>query len=146
MNVMLDLNVLMDYAQKREPHYAFSSIAISEVLKGNHTGYVPAHAVTTLYYLILKYIDEQKANENIDWLLEHFEITPINKSVFEQARQLQMRDFEDAVIASLAQRAKCQYIITRNLPDFVNSPVLAITPEEFVRQFVVPQIDSTQGD
>jgi predicted nucleic acid-binding protein len=143
MNIMLDLNVLMDYAQKREPHCAFSSIVISEVLKGNHTGYVPAHAVTTLYYLIVKYIDEQKANENTDWLLEHFEITPINKSVFERARQLQMRDFEDAVIAHLAETTQCQYIITRNLPDFDHSPISAITPEEFVRRFVTPTIDAS---
>ena len=97
MKIILDLNVLMDYAQKREPHFAFSSIVISGVLKGHHIGHIPAHAVTTLYYLIV----------------------------------------------CLAQTAQCQYIITRNLSDFDSSPVAAITPEAFVRRFVVPQIDSS---
>jgi len=33
MKIMIDINVLLDGAQKREPHYRFSSIVISEVLK-----------------------------------------------------------------------------------------------------------------
>ncbi len=32
MKIMIDLNVLLDHIQKRDPHYQFSSIVISEVL------------------------------------------------------------------------------------------------------------------
>jgi len=103
MKVMLDLNVLLDHIQKREPHYQFSSIVISEVLKNKVEGIIPAHALTTLHYLISKYTDTKQANEETDWLLEKFEIVAGGKSLFKRARNLQIDDFEDAVVASLAE-------------------------------------------
>jgi predicted nucleic acid-binding protein len=42
------------------------------------------------------------------------------------------RDFEDAVLSATAAREKADYIITRNSNDFANSPVKALSPEEFV--------------
>ena len=39
-------------------------------------------------------------------------------------------DYEDAVAAAAAKKAKCDYIITRNKRDFTNSPVPALTPGE----------------
>ena len=43
-----------------------------------------------------------------------------------------MTDFEDAVVAAIAESAGCSVIITRNITDFSQSPVSAITPEEFI--------------
>ncbi len=136
MRIMLDLNVLLDYAQKREPFYTHSKIVISEVLKKNAIGFLPGHAVTTLYYLVSKHIDKQKADAFTDWLLQNFEIAATEKPAFIRARTLVMPDFEDAVVASLAQDENCDFIISRNISDFTNSPVPALMPEAFVRQFV----------
>lgn len=136
MKVMLDLNVLLDHIQKREPHYQFSSIVISEVLKNKVEGVIPAHALTTLHYLISKYANTKQANEETDWLLEEFDIAAGDKSLFKRARNLQIDDFEDAVVASFAEAFQCEHIVTRNLPDFENSPVTAITPEEYVLRYV----------
>ena len=41
-------------------------------------------------------------------------------------------DFEDAVVASMAEFARCEYIVTRNVSDFVGSPIPAVSPEEFL--------------
>ena len=136
MKVMLDLNILLDHIQKREPHYQFSSIVISEVLKNKVEGIIPAHALTTLYYLISKYTNKERANERIDWLLEKFDFVGGDKSLFKRARNLQIEDFEDAVVASLAEDLHCDHIISRNVPDFENFPIPAITPEEFARTYV----------
>lgn len=43
-----------------------------------------------------------------------------------------MGDLEDAVVACSARDAGCDYIVTRNKPDFSKSPVPAITPEELL--------------
>jgi hypothetical protein len=92
---MIDLNVLLDFVQKREPHYHHSSIVLSEVLNHKVDGIVPAHALTTLHYLVAKYADTQRANEITDWLLAHFDIAPADKLTFVHARNLQFDDFED---------------------------------------------------
>lgn len=64
------------------------------------------------------------------------EIASADKSAFARARDLQSGDFEDAVVASLAEASQCDLIITRNVSDFANSPIAAMTPEEFVKRYV----------
>lgn len=60
------------------------------------------------------------------------EIVPEGKPKFLQARSLTFSDFEDAVVASAAQLAGCERIVTRNVADFAGSPVPAVTPEELL--------------
>jgi len=146
MKITLDRNVLLDYVQKREPHYAHSSIVVSEVLKKSAKGVIPAHATTTLYYLVSKHAGRRKADEFTDWLLAQFEIAPASKSSLTNARSLDFEDFEDAVVANLAHAANCDFIVTRNVADFQNSPVPAITPEEeeYVRRFVTVDSESSE--
>ena len=49
MKVTLDINVLLDVFQKREPHYAASAQVVSMVTSGTLAGVCPAHGLTTLY-------------------------------------------------------------------------------------------------
>jgi hypothetical protein len=111
-------------------------MVVKEVLKHNVHGLLPAHGLTTIHYILTKYIDKQRANQEVDWLLARFEVAPIGKSIFVQARNLNIDDFEDAVVAVLADVNGCDYIISRNDDDFEHSPVPALTPEDFVKQHV----------
>ncbi len=43
-----------------------------------------------------------------------------------------MTDFEDALVSAIAARCRMDYIITRNTRDFRESPVKALTPQEFL--------------
>jgi len=42
--------------------------------------------------------------------------------------------FEDAIIAATALRETAEYIITRNVKDFGQSPIPAVTPNDFLRK------------
>lgn len=137
MKIMIDVNIVLDMIQERHPHYQHSSIVLSEVLYKNIQGVLPGHGVTTIYYIVSRHDHPQKANEHIDWLLAHFDVVSADKALFVRARSLTFDDFEDAVVAVLAESSGCDYIVTRNVPDFANSPVLAITPEEFVKKFIL---------
>ena len=136
MKIMIDLNILLDYFQKRLPFYHFSSIVISEVLKGNVYSVIPCHAITVIHYVISKYKNKQIANEKIDWLLENLDIISGDKALYKRARKLKMSDFEDAIVSALAEEANCDYIVTRNITDFRNSQIQAITPEDFAVKHV----------
>ena len=46
-----------------------------------------------------------------------------------------MKDFEDALIAHSAARNGVDAIITYNIKDYVNSPVKAFLPADFVTMF-----------
>ncbi|MCG3119282.1 MAG: hypothetical protein ALAOOOJD_01667 [bacterium] len=145
MKIMLDLNVLLDYFQKRQPYYHHSAIVLSEVLKHNVDGVVPAHGLTTIYYIVAKHNNKPQANEVTDWLLTHFEIASADKAKFVRARNLSIDDFEDAVVASLAEASHCDFIVTRNISDFENSPIPAIMPEDFVLRYVHLETSSPEN-
>lgn len=134
MRLMFDINVLLDVYQRREPFYPTSARALSRVAEYKAIGCLPSHALTTFYYVVQRFAGKQRANELVDWLLVHFEIVPQDKFQFSRARTLDMEDFEDAAMATAAEAAKCEFILTRNVKDFWASPVQAITPEEFLAQ------------
>ena len=132
MKVLLDLNVLLDVLQNRVPHYRDSAEVVSRARAGEVQALIPSHAVTTLHYILAKAAGQAKADQTVDWLLAHFEIAPAGKDAFQRARALALPDFEDAVVARLAEMAQCAHILTRNEADFTRSPVPAISPTAFL--------------
>jgi len=134
MIVMLDLNVLLDVIQKREPHFHASAKLLDLVATGAIEGYVAAHGVTTIHYIVTKYADRDKADQAVDWLLAQTTVVSPGKEHFLRARALSMPDFEDAVVAALAESSNCDCVASRNATDFDDSPVPALTPEELLAQ------------
>lgn len=132
MKVLFDLNVLLDVVQNRVPHYEDSARVLSLARRGEIQGVLPVHAFTTLYYIVAKAAGKTKAEQTVDWLLAHFEVAVADKAVLLRARQLPLADFEDAVVASLAQAGQCDHVVTRNVSDFAGSPVSALTPTDFL--------------
>ncbi len=131
----MDINVLLDVFQKREPHYAASARILALVQQGEVVGVFPAHGFTTLYYLVRKYASRPNAETAMDEVLKYFEVGSLDVDGWVRARSLQMPDFEDAVVAVVAEETASSFIITRNTDDFTHSPVPAITPVEFLSQF-----------
>ncbi|HZF07836.1 MAG TPA: PIN domain-containing protein [Thermoanaerobaculia bacterium] len=134
MKLLLDLNVLLDVIQRREPFYPASAAVLSRVADRAATGYLPGHLLTTLYYVVQKHAGKRQADQVIDWMLSSMEIIPEGKAQFLRARSLAFPDFEDAVVASAAEAAGCERIVTRNVADFPGSPVPAVTPEELLAE------------
>lgn len=132
MKVMLDLNVLLDVVQRREPFYAASAAVLGQTVDGPQISCLAGHALTTLHYIVAKHSGREQANVLVDWVLAHLEIVPQDRVQFLRARNLGFDDFEDAALASAAEAAGCKLILTRNVADFRSSPVLAVTPEEFL--------------
>ena len=128
MKIMVDLNVLLDVAQNRLPHYHASEEVLHRARTGEYEAVLPGHAITTLHYILEKWSNTHLADQTIDGLLADFIIHCSDKTNFQRARQLQLKDFEDAVVASVAEATSSDYIVTRNVSDFARSPVPAMTP------------------
>ena len=132
MKVAIDLNVVLDVVQNRQPHYQDSADVLSRARTREFSAVLPGHTVTTLYYVLAKAAGKSKADQTVDWLLAHFDIGAADKAIFRRARQLSLSDFEDAVVASVAEAEHCDYLVTRNVPDFTGAPVPAISPADFL--------------
>ncbi|MBN1141659.1 MAG: PIN domain-containing protein [Deltaproteobacteria bacterium] len=131
MKLMLDLNILLDVVQQRQPHYA-ASAQVLHYAQNNGKGCIASHAVTTLHYLVGKYAGRKLADELIDWLLKDFAVASADKETFLRARLLEFSDFEDAVVCACAEQQQCDYIISRNSRDFSRATVAVLSPGEFL--------------
>jgi len=130
--ILVDLNVVLDVVQRREPHYSASALVIDRVVRQQVRGFLPAHAFTTLHFLVSRYRDPATAARTTNWLLRRFEVAAVGREQLERAQVLGWRDFEDAVVAAVAKTVGCETIVTRNVVDFPDSPVPALTPEEYL--------------
>ena len=132
MKVLFDLNVLLDVIQRREPHFGASAAVCAMAVRKEVSAYIPAHAITTVAYIVRKYAGAKKESEVLDWLLAGFTVAPSGHQDMLRAKSLKMADFEDAVVIATAESSRCSLILSRNVSDFKGSPVPVLTPEEFL--------------
>lgn len=137
MIVVVDINVMLDVFQNRQPHYATSSGVMNLVMMGTLKGVCPSHALTTLYYLARRHGSRHDAESAIDTVLKHFEIVSLDHGDWENVRHLPFEDFEDAAVAVTAAKAGAAFIVTRNETDFLQSVTPAIAPATFLGRFAV---------
>jgi len=116
--VLIDLNVLLDVLQKRDPFYETSASLLAAVETGRVQGYVAAHSLTTLFYLIQKGKSSAEARATITNLLQFIKVAPVDQSTLEQALNLDFRDYEDAVQMISAVQCKADCLVTRNTKDY----------------------------
>ena len=130
--VLIDLNVFLDVLQKREPFYDTSAGLLAAVETGRVQGYMAAHSLTTLFYLIQKDKSSAEARAAITNLLQFIKIAPVTQSTLEQALNLDYRDFEDAVQMISAVQCKADYLVTRNLKDYQPALLPVMQPVDFL--------------
>jgi len=130
--VLIDLNILLDVLQKREPFYETSAHLLAAVETGRVKGYVAAHSITTLFYLIKKGRSAAEARATITNLMQFIKIAPVDQSTIEQALNLEYRDYEDAVQMISAVQCKADCLITRNVKDYQPTLLSVLQPVEFL--------------
>jgi len=136
-SVLLDVNVVLDVLLDREPHVE-AAAALWEAVEGGHVkGYLPAHGVTTIHYLIRRERGPAFTARAVTDLLRVFIVAPVDGDVLRVAVGLGMKDFEDAVCAQSAAAVGCEFLVTRDPAGFKGSPVPILSPGEAVARLRV---------
>ena len=130
MLLLLDINIILDVVFQRPGEPASSALIGS--CNEQHQAWLAWHSVATLAYLIERERNPAVARELVTGLLSWARVATTEHQDAVQALQLPMSDFEDALQVSAAQACGADYIITRNGRDFVQSPLPALSPEEFL--------------
>ena len=131
-SALIDLNIFLDVFQKREPFYDNSARVLALVESGLITGYISAHSITTLYYLYQKGRSVSDAKAIITNLLQFILIAPIDQKTIEQALNLDLKDFEDAVQMVAAIQCKVDCLVTRNPKDFQPTLLPVMQPVDYI--------------
>ena len=136
MKVLIDTNIIIDILEQRKPYFHDSYRVIQLGLNGGLGTIMSAGAVTDVYYIIKQSLhDTQKAKEKIYVLASLVAICHTTSNDIKAALALSIGDFENAVVSAIAKREKADFIITKNEKDFSQSPVPAINPRQFLRNF-----------
>lgn len=126
--VLVDVNVVLDVLLARAPHAAASTACLAVIEARRVEGFLSAHAVTTLAYLVGRARGKAEARRTVQDLCALFTIAPVDELVIQRAIVLSLDDFEDAVTAAAAEAAGCEAILTRDAAGFADSPVPGVEP------------------
>jgi predicted nucleic acid-binding protein len=130
--VLVDINVVLDVLLDRQPHAGASAAVWAAVETGSVEGFLAAHAVTTIHYLIQKELGAARARRTVTAILRVFGVAAVDGSVIQDGLNLPLSDFEDSVTTAAARFTGCDYIVTRDPKGFRGSPIRPLTPEAAV--------------
>lgn len=137
MNILIDTNVMLDALMNRTPYNVSAEKIFRFAAEDKLIASITASSVTDIYYFLKKYFhDTNQAKQTLTTIFNIFEVIDVTRSDCEKALSLSMEDYEDALLATCAKRRRLELIITRNLKDFVESPVTAITPDDFLTNYL----------
>ena len=133
MRLLLDTNILLDVALQRQG-LVVSSAAVISTCAGTHEAGVSWHSLSNSFYIINRhYKSTAPAWSYCQKLLSWATIITTDHHHAQRAMQLGFDDLEDAMQVAAAESFIATHIITRNMDDFADSPIAALTPEQFIQ-------------
>ncbi len=126
--LLLDLNVILDVILDRRPGADAAAALWAAIESGHGRGLIPAHGVTTIFYLLEKARGAAFARDGVERLISVFGVAPVNDTVVRRALVFGWPDFEDAVCAAAAEASGCEAIVTRDPDGYPNPPLPVIDP------------------
>lgn len=115
---LLDINVVLDYLQQREPWYPMAKALFLAKRQEKVDLFIAANSVATLYYLIRKQDTRKKSHAKIGMLLDRLRLADVTGSVVTRALGLGLDDLEDGLQAAAAMEAAIPVLVTRDPKDF----------------------------
>ena len=133
MKALIDTNVIIDALTSREPWNESAETIF--IMTANHMmdTYISASSATDIYYLIRKYLHSaDRAKQVMEKLYSLVEILTVSGAECIYALASSVNDYEDAVVERVSVKADMDYIITRNVKDYQQGMVKAISPDDFI--------------
>lgn len=135
MRVLIDTNVILDVLCARETFLEASSKVWKYCEINKMEGYISALSIPNIVYILRKELTPEKIQQIIDSLFLIFHVSDLKAEDLKKAAYMKTSDYEDALQMTCASRIKADFIITRNIRDFIDSKIPAITPLELLEQF-----------
>lgn len=130
--ILVDLNVILDVVQHRQPFYEESARVLDAIVREEAVGWVAAHSITTLFYVINRVRNRETAVVALTSLLEIFTVAPVDDPTIRKALAWGWDDFEDAVQMAAAAHIGADYVVTRNPRDFQTGIIPVVQPAAFL--------------
>ena len=136
--LLIDTNVILDYLLTRDPYYGDAEKVMNLCKEGSVQACLAAHSIPNIFYILRKDYTVEERRKILKSLCILFDIERIDHEKLIRALDSEdFTEFEDCLQVQCALAYEADYIITRNLEDFKDSPVTAITADEYVKMISV---------
>lgn len=133
-NILIDTNVLLDYLLEREPFFEDAKKVILSCIDGKVRGCIAAHSIPNMFFILRKDYNEKERREILLNLCKIFDIEGIDKAKLTAGLANEdFSDFEDCLQMECAKSYRADYIVSRNVSDYVISEIKAIEPKNFLK-------------
>ncbi len=134
MTILVDTNIILDLFLEREPYTDAARVIITKCAKRDVIGYLAAHSIPNLFYILRKRYTPKERRGLIKNLCDIFRISDLNaEKIISAVDNEGFSDFEDCLQEECAVEAVADYIVTRNPDDYKKSRIKVIEPDEFVK-------------
>ena len=133
--ILVDTDVLIDVALERQPFVDSAFRLMREIEQGAERACVSWHTVANFYYVVAPRMGSATTRESIVELVRVVGVAAATAAGVRYAAGLPMADFEDAMQVAAAHACGARCIVTRNIRDYRNSPIAAITPQQALAEF-----------
>lgn len=136
--VLLDSDVVLDFFFDRLPFAEFAAQVIGLCEAQKIKGYLTPVIYSNTYYILRQTESHRKVVEKLKQLLSITDVLIMDKVVVSSALNSGFKDFEDSLQHfSAIKNGKIDVILTRNVKDYNKSEIAVMTPETYLKSFVV---------
>lgn len=119
MVLLIDANILLDVLMNRKEFVTDSSMIWKLCETEQAKGYISVLTYANIMYIMRKQLTPEKIEEVFHKLNLIFEFADFSPMILEKSVNMKWSDFEDAVQSATAEAIHADYIVTRNIKDFV---------------------------
>ncbi len=130
---MVDTCISLDLIQRRQQFFNDAKDVFTMIADEKIEGYVSVKSLVDIHY-VTKHIlhDEAAVRAILRNLLSLLKLVDSRADEATDALVSDMIDYEDALMTKTAEANRMDYIVTRNIKDYKNSPVKAISPADLL--------------
>ena len=133
--ILIDTNVLLDYLLTREPFYEDARRIVLACVDGRMKGCIAAHSISNMFYILRRDYDAKERRELLAGLCHVFDVEGIDKAkLLSGLHNEEFPDFEDCLQMECAKAYGAGCIVTRNMDDYKESEIKAVSPQDFLKR------------
>lgn len=138
MRIFIDTNVAIDFlVVTREQHKTAARLFEQAAARGDGLA-ISASQATDLYYILRRVATDQEVRASLRELFAVCDVLPATSLACTAALDSNVPDYEDAVQIENARMGLCDYLVTRDESDYVNSAIPALSPAALLEELKHP--------
>ena len=131
--VFVDSDIILDLLAEREPFSQYAKELFTLADKGEVICHISSLCFSNVQYILAKQIGKNQARQVLIQLKTLVKVLGVGDKIIDLALSSNIKDFEDAIQYYTAIANSCQTLLTRNLKDYKEAQIPAMTAESFLR-------------